>query len=56
MNDKKSSNTETVRPLAFQLARELTQQEIDAIAGAGGGAQTTWVLNPPEATHREFRH
>ncbi len=34
---------ETVRPLAFQLARELNEKEVEAIAGAG----VSYTYPPP---------
>lgn len=43
MNEKKQ---EMVRPLAFELARELQANEIDAIAGAGSVPQTWNGTNP----------
>ena len=44
-------NEETVRPLAFQLARELNEKEVEAIAGGNMG----WTWHPgakrPEPEH-----
>jgi hypothetical protein len=42
----KEMNQEDVRPLAFQLARELNTQEIEAISGGNGFSVPGW--NPRE--------
>jgi hypothetical protein len=45
----KEMNQEDVRPLAFQLARELNAQEVEAISG---GVPQSW---PGQTHHPEWR-